>query len=66
MMFQRPTLFEGSVADNITYRAALRGEGLLEDKVVDIWKNLGCQIRQQSICGASAEGGLGQGSRQRA
>jgi len=35
MLFQTPALFEGSVADNIRYGPALRGEKLSDEKVIE-------------------------------
>jgi len=35
MLFQTPALFDGSVADNIRYGPALRGEKLSDEKVVE-------------------------------
>lgn len=61
MLFQTPALFEGSVADNIRYGPALRGEKLSDEKVVEY---LGLADLDSSLA-ARAASGLSVGQAQR-
>jgi len=61
MLFQTPALFEGSVADNIRYGPALRGEKLSDEEV---GKYLGLADLDSSLAARSV-GGLSVGQAQR-
>jgi ABC-type phosphate transport system ATPase subunit len=61
MLFQTPALFEGSVADNIRYGPALRGEKLSDEKVAEY---LGLADLESSLAARSASGlSVGQAQR---
>lgn len=61
MLFQTPALFEGSVADNIRYGPALRGEKLSDEKVVEY---LSLADLESSLAARSASGlSVGQAQR---
>jgi len=61
MLFQTPALFEGSVADNIRYGPALRGEKLSDEKVAEY---LDLADLESSLAARSASGlSVGQAQR---